>query len=50
MEDVYFDVYKEINDELAKMDPKKFMPLIEGHSMRTMMFPVTIDEAKAMHR
>jgi hypothetical protein len=45
-----FDVYADINEELRKLAPDLVMPLIEGHTARTLPFPVTVDEACAMQR
>ncbi len=44
------NVFDEINEELNKMEPSKFMPLIADHTARTMSFPVSINEAMAMQQ
>ena len=44
------NAWDEINTELAKLAPAKFMPLIQDHTARTISFPISIDEALAMHR
>ena len=42
--------FAEINEELAKMSPAAFSPLLAGHTARTLAFPISIEEAQAMRR
>lgn len=42
--------FAEINEELAKLSPAAFTPLLAGHTARTLGFAVRVEEACAMRR